>query len=137
MKKEEYLSYIVDKTKGMGDLEISKWDITDDLQSEAQIEEYLNAVFADGDHEEIARALGHVARAYGMGKIATKSGSSRTSLYKTLNGSTKPKFDTVVKILNSLGYRLTLVPIGNETKVENIDEDNLTEVSVNRELQYS
>ena len=39
------------------------FDITDHLDSEAAIAEYLSQVLADGDTDELRRALGHVAEA--------------------------------------------------------------------------
>jgi DNA-binding phage protein len=43
--------------------ELIPFDITDYLDSEEAIAEYLSQVLADGDADELRRALGHVARA--------------------------------------------------------------------------
>ena len=64
------------------------------LSSDEAITEYLSQVLADGDTEEIIRALGHIARARGMTQIATESGLGRESLYKALSPGAKPRFDT-------------------------------------------
>ena len=63
------------------------------LSSDEAITEYLSQVLADGDTEEIIRALGHIARARGMTQIATESGLGRESLYKALSPGAKPRFD--------------------------------------------
>lgn len=60
----------------------------------------------DGDMEEAKRALGYVARAKGMAAIAEQTGLGRESLYKTLRPETKPRFDTMLRILHAAGLRL-------------------------------
>jgi len=51
-----------------------------------------------------------------MSGIASEAGLSRESLYKSLSGNTKPEFDTVRKVLNSLGVKLVVEPIGGPAK---------------------
>ena len=55
------------KIKKMG---TSKFDIADYLDSNEMIAEYLNAVLEAGDDAEIVTAIGHIAKAIGMTKIA-------------------------------------------------------------------
>ena len=80
------------------------------LSSDEAITEYLSQVLADGDTEEIIRALGHNARARGMTQIATESGLGRESLYKALSPGAKPRFDTVLKVIRALGVDLLVQP---------------------------
>ncbi|KXK71169.1 putative addiction module antidote protein [Pseudomonas plecoglossicida] len=80
------------------------------LSSDEAITEYLSQVLADGDTEEIIRALGHIARARGMTRIATESGLGRESLYKALSPGAKPRFDTVLKVIRALGVDLLVQP---------------------------
>jgi probable addiction module antidote protein len=58
----------------------SKFDIADYLDSNQMIAEYLNTVLEDGSDAEIINAIGHIAKAIGMTKIAEETGLSRTSL---------------------------------------------------------
>ncbi|MFK0343679.1 MULTISPECIES: addiction module antidote protein [unclassified Pseudomonas] len=80
------------------------------LSSDEAITEYLSQVLADGDTEEIIRALSHIARARGMTQIATESGLGRESLYKALTPGAKPRFDTVLKVIRALGVDLLVQP---------------------------
>ncbi|MEZ1439811.1 putative addiction module antidote protein [Pseudomonas shirazica] len=80
------------------------------LSSDEAITEYLSQVLADGDTEEIIRALGHIARVRGMTQIATESGLGRESLYKALSPGAKPRFDTVLKVIRALGVDLLVQP---------------------------
>jgi probable addiction module antidote protein len=54
----------------------------------------------------IARALGNIARAQGMAKVARASGLGRESLYKALSDTGNPSFATVLKVAKALGLRL-------------------------------
>jgi len=67
---------------------------------------YLEGAFADGDANEIADALGVVARARGMSQLAEETGLSRQALYKALKSDGNPEFATVLKVIRALGYRL-------------------------------
>ena len=88
---------------------LTNFDIAEYLDSKESIAEYLSQVLADGDTDELLRALGHIARAKGMTEVAKKTGLGRESLYKTFQEGTKPKFETIVKVLNAFGVRLKAV----------------------------
>jgi probable addiction module antidote protein len=99
-------------------LKTTKWDVTENLDSEEKIAHYLDAVFEDGDPALIAAAIGDVARARGMTRIAKDAGVSRESLYRALSGDTKPEFATILKVLKAMHLRLTVEPAGEETFAE-------------------
>lgn len=80
------------------------------LTDDAAIAEYMNAVLETGDTDLLLLALGDVARARGMAQVAKDAGLGRESLYKALTPGAKPRFDTVVKVANALGVRLTAQP---------------------------
>ena len=84
------------------------FDMVSELDSEEAIAEYLRQVFADGDSEEIVRALGHIAKARGMAMVAKESGLGRESLYKALAPGALPRFDTILKVARALGLKLTV-----------------------------
>jgi len=83
------------------------FDIVEHLDSEEAIQEYFSQVMEDGDSEEIIRALGHISRARGMTELAAKTGLGRESLYKTFAPGSKPRFDTILKVIRALGLRLS------------------------------
>jgi probable addiction module antidote protein len=70
---------------------------------------YLIACFEEApeDAAYIAAALGDVARAQGMTRLAKRTGLTRTGLYKALSKEGNPSLDTVLKVLHVLGLRLT------------------------------
>lgn len=91
-------------------METTRFDASELLDTPARRAAYLSAAFETGDPEEIRDALGIVARARGLAEVAREANLSRTSLYKALSGSGNPEFGTVVRVLASLGIRLTATP---------------------------
>ncbi|MCF5230641.1 MULTISPECIES: addiction module antidote protein [unclassified Pseudomonas] len=89
---------------------LTTFDMAELLDSDEAISEYLSQVLADGDNEEFLRAVGYVAKARGMTKIATDAGVGRESLYKAFAPGAKPRFETVLKVLHSLGIDLLARP---------------------------
>ncbi|MGH6872021.1 MAG: addiction module antidote protein [Rhizomicrobium sp.] len=90
----------------MAKLKTRPYDSAEYLKTEKDIANYLEAVFEDGDPALIAHALGVVARAKGMAKIAKKAGLGRESLYKALSSEGHPKIGTVVKVIHALGIKM-------------------------------
>ena len=95
--------YFIEKTE--------EFDIADYLDSNEMIAEYLNTVLEDGNDAEIITAIGHIAKAIGMTKIAEKTGLSRPSLYKALSDGAKPQFATILKVLKAVGGQIQINPI--------------------------
>ena len=92
-------------------MDISKFDIADYLDSNEMIAEYLNVVLEEGDDSEIVVAIGNIAKAIGMTKIAEETGMSRPSLYKALSEGAKPHFSTIMKVLKAVGGQIRVNPI--------------------------
>jgi probable addiction module antidote protein len=90
----------------MKKIAIQTWDAAQHLQSAEDIVAYLEAAFELRDSALIAAALGDVARAKGMSKIARDTGLGRESLYKALSPTGNPELATVVKVVHALGLQL-------------------------------
>jgi probable addiction module antidote protein len=91
-------------------METSKFDIADYLESKEMIAEYLNSVLEEGNNDDVIAALGHIAKAIGMTKIAEETGMSRPSLYKALSSGAKPQFETIMKVLKAVGGQIRINP---------------------------
>lgn len=85
------------------------FDISQYLDSKEIIAEYLSQVLEEGDMDELLNAIGYIAKAKGMTQVSKDTGLGRESLYKTFAKGSKPKFDTVLKVLNSLDIKLKAV----------------------------
>lgn len=84
------------------------YDIADQLRTPKEMAAYLDAWLTDmpDDVAGIARALGDIARAKGMSKVAREAGLSRESLYKALSEDGNPSLATVLKVAKALGLQL-------------------------------
>jgi probable addiction module antidote protein len=88
---------------------LPEFDMAEQLRTEQDITEYLTMVLADGDTDEVIRAVGHIAKARGMTQIAKKTGLGRESLYKALKVGSKPQLDTILKVLKAINIDLKAV----------------------------
>ena len=89
----------------------SKFDIADYLDNQEMIAEYLNTVLKEGTNADVIHAIGHIAKAIGMTKIAEETGLSRPSLYKALSDGSKPQFATIMKVLKAIGGQIQVNPM--------------------------
>ena len=62
----------------------------------------------ENDPNELAHALGVIAKARGMTQIAKDAGIGRESLYKALREGANPRYDTIAKVIQALGLKLTV-----------------------------
>ncbi len=92
----------------MSKLEITNFDVAQYLDDKDVIAEYLSQILDDGNIDELLIALGNIAKAKGMTQIAKDTGLCRESLYKTFNPKSKPKFDTIMKVMDSFGVKIQI-----------------------------
>jgi len=87
---------------------LTDFDLSEYLDSPEAIAEYMSQVIADGDQDELLRAMGYIAKAKGMTQISQETGLGRESLYKTFQEGTDPKFSTISKVLKAMGLSLQI-----------------------------
>ena len=76
--------------------------------------EYLDAVLADGDQEEILSALRYMAKAFGgVRGLANGAKLNANTLYRTLSAKGNPELRSVRSVLTAMGLRLSVRPIAN------------------------
>jgi probable addiction module antidote protein len=68
----------------------------------------INAAFASDDLATVVELLGSVARTRGMSQVAKEAGLARESLYRSLSSGGNPEFSTVMKVMSSVGLRLSV-----------------------------
>jgi len=97
----------------MTEAKFSRYDSADYLETQDDIIAYLEAVMAEGgdDPAYLTRALGVVARARNISKLARDTGISREGLYKALSGDGNPSFATIAKVAKALGLRINFTPV--------------------------
>ena len=84
------------------------FDVSNYLRDDEEMALYLSAMLEDGTPAEIAGALGDIAKARGMAKLAEDTGLSRESLYKGLSGERVPSADTLLRVIRGLGLKLSV-----------------------------
>lgn len=82
------------------------FDVAEMLDSNEAIEMFLTDALESGDAKHIASALGVVARAKGMTRIARETGLAREHLYKSLSENGNPTLETTLAVLKALGFHL-------------------------------
>ena len=89
-------------------IKLRDFDASAYLDNDEIVAEYLTAALEDGNPDVFLAAVGNVAKARGMSAIAESSGLGRESLYKAFAPGAKPRYDTVLKVLQSLGVKLNV-----------------------------
>ena len=92
----------------MAKVKVALFDASEYLDDEEVIAEYLTAALEDPNPEVFLIAVANVAKARGIAKIAQDSGLGRESLYKALAPGAKPRYETVRKLMDALGVKLTV-----------------------------
>ncbi len=90
---------------------VAEWDVAEFLEDEETMAAYLNAVIDEGDSADISKALGDIARAKGMTRMARETGYTRDGLYKALSSTGNPSITLVSEVLASLGLKLRVAVI--------------------------
>lgn len=94
----------------MAKLELTPWDGSEFIaEPEAQADLLADAL-ESGEARYVAHALGLIAKARGMTRIAREAGVSRESLYKSLSLDGNPELATVMAVARALKLELTARP---------------------------
>jgi len=86
-------------------LRLKEFDASAYLDNEEVIAEYLTAALEDENPQVFLAAMGNVAKARGMSAIAKSTGLGRESLYKAFAPNALPRYDTVLRVMHSLGFK--------------------------------
>lgn len=97
-------------------LKTKPFDPADYLDSDEAAATYLSEAMETADPAFITDALGVVARARGMTRIAREAGMARESLYRALDKSGNPELATVMRVVKAIGLRLDVKPVAKSTR---------------------
>ncbi len=87
------------------------FDMAEHLKTDEDVANYLTLVLEENDFTELTHALGIIARARGMTEVARASGLTREALYKALQPTSHPRFDTIARVCTALGVKLVAQPV--------------------------
>jgi probable addiction module antidote protein len=88
----------------------TRFDAVDYLDTDERQAAYISAALETGDVDFIRDALGIVAKARGIGRIARSAKLNRESLYKALGKKGNPEFSTVMRVVRAMGLTLSARP---------------------------
>lgn len=84
-----------------------EFDAAKFLDNEEVIAEYISQVLSENNSDLLLLALKDIARAHGMTKLARDTGLTREALYRSLEQGSKPRFDTIQRIITALGIQFS------------------------------
>ena len=82
--------------------------LSEALKDPKEAAEYLSACLEGGSREAFLLALRQVAAAHGLGLVAERSRLGRESLYRTLSGKGNPTLETLMRVLDAAGLKLSV-----------------------------
>ena len=75
----------------------------------------LNAGLEAGDLHRIMGIMGEMARAHRIRRVARETGLGEKSLYKSMRAGASPEFNTVLRVLRSLGFSIQVHLVADST----------------------
>ena len=85
---------------------LKPFDVVDFLNTDEEMQAYLNAALEENDPKFLFTALGDIARAKNLSQLSRDTGISREGIYKALSGEGNPTFNTIFKIIQALGLQI-------------------------------
>ena len=89
-------------------MKTTNWDTAEFLETKEDVMAYLDAAVAENDIQLLLKAVWNIARSKGMAQIAKELNLRREGLYDSLSPKGNPSFSTVAKVLDNLGFRLSV-----------------------------
>jgi len=96
------------ETAAMEKITFEKWDMADHINTKEDVKSYLEAALEENDTALLLAVIGDIARSKGMTQIAKDLNIARESLYRSLSSDGNPSFNTVAKVLDNLGFQLSV-----------------------------
>ena len=87
---------------------VSDWDAAEFINTKEDVIAYLEAALKENDPALLFKAIGAIARSEGMARLAGELNRAPEDLYKPLPVKATPSFITVVKVLDNLGFQLSI-----------------------------
>ena len=92
----------------MKKIKTSEWDPAEIIETKKDVIAFLEGALEENDSEFFFKTIGHIARSKGMSKIARELDLNREGLYTALSSQGNPSFVTITRILDNLGFRLSI-----------------------------
>ena len=96
------------ETKTRKKVTFAKWDPAECINSKEDVVALLKVALEENDPEFLLEIIGDIARSKGMSQIAKELNLDRRGLYKSLAPDGNPSFVTVSRVLDTLGFSLSI-----------------------------
>ena len=84
------------------------WDMAEYINTKEDVIGILEAALEENDTALLLAVIGDIARSKGMAQMAKELNLARESLYRSLSQDGNPSFNTIVKVLDNLGFQLSV-----------------------------
>ncbi|MCL2481049.1 MAG: putative addiction module antidote protein [Spirochaetaceae bacterium] len=92
----------------MKKITVSDWNLADEINTKEDVIGIIEAALEENDTELLLSVIGDIARSKGMAQVARELNLNRESLYRSLSQDGNPSFNTIVKVLDNLGFQLSI-----------------------------
>jgi len=89
-------------------IKTSKWDPAEVIETKEDVIAFLEYVLEENDPEFLFKTIGYIARSKGMAQIDRELNLNREGLYAALSPQGNPSFITVARVLDNLGFQLSV-----------------------------
>ncbi|MDR1256923.1 MAG: putative addiction module antidote protein [Spirochaetaceae bacterium] len=87
---------------------VNDWDAAEFIDTKEDVIAYLETTMNENDPALLLKAIDAIARSEGMARIAGELNLDPENLYKSFPAKDPPSFITVVKVLDNLGFQLSI-----------------------------
>ncbi|MDR0476131.1 MAG: putative addiction module antidote protein [Treponema sp.] len=92
----------------MEKITIRDWNLAEEIETREDVIGILESALEESDIEFLFKVIGDIARSKGMAQIARELNLNRENLYRSLSQDGNPSFSTIVKVLDYLGFQLSI-----------------------------
>jgi len=96
------------KAKTKKKIAFSKYDPAEYIETKEDVVAFLEGALEENDPEFLFKTIGYIARSKGMAQIARELNLNREGLYTALSPQGNPSFITIARVLDNLGFRLSV-----------------------------
>jgi len=87
---------------------VADWDPAEVITTKEDVIAFLEGALEENDPEFLLETIGQIARSKGMAQLAKELNLDRTGLYRSFSQEGNPYFITVFRVLDNLGFRLSI-----------------------------
>jgi len=84
------------------------YDPAELITTKGRVIAFLEGALEENDPEYLFETIGHIARSKGMAQIAKELKLNREGLYTALSPQGNPSFITIARVLDNLGFQLSV-----------------------------